>query len=193
MTFETFDRAEFKDALARITTVSSIIAETRQQLEVKLASNFSIFEQINYDENYISRIIKHLLDPRGSHSQGSRFLKAYLKTLFDYFTQYNKENKENNDKQYNTENIENILNHQNMDKAIVRCNDPTKDNRLIDITVTWDATKKKFGIENKLWARDQKNQVSDYLKDLPGDGFLIYLSIENPEEKLGNYILNSTN
>ena len=170
-----FDSAdELKAALAPIAAKLSEIDEKRQQVELKLASNFSIFDPIKYDENVISRIIAHLLDPKGSHSQGSSFLKAYLQMLC----------KENYEK-YNTNKIKEILKNQSLvDEAYVRCEDSTKDGGRIDITVFFDASK-KFGIENKLTAGDQKDQVLKYLESLPDGGFLVYLSIEDPEKKLG--------
>ena len=178
--------AELKAALAPIAAISSIIAETRQQLELKLALNFSIFDQVKHDENDISKIIAHLLDPRGSHSHGSSFLKAYLQMLLKHFMP--SDNMENNKI---TKNIENILNSPNLDKASVRREALTKDGRRIDITVTLDALK-EFGIENKLTAGDQEGQVSDYLEYLPEEGFLVYLSIENPERKLSDGRLSIT-
>jgi hypothetical protein len=46
----------------------------------------------------------------------------------------------------------------------------------------------RFIIENKLWARDQPDQLERYLNDIKkGDGFLVYLSIEKREEESGHW------
>ena len=170
----TFDRAALEDALAQIAVVSDAVAKTRQQLAVKLAPGFSIFDLIKYNENVISDIIAHFLNPQGSHSQGSRFLKAYLQMLTTHCDQANKDK------------LKNVLDALScQDEAVVRREDVTKKGRRIDITVTVCTAvgTTKFGIENKLRAADQKDQVPDYLEDLQ-NGFLVYLSIEDPEKKL---------
>jgi len=134
----------------------------RSALDKKLATRFSIFEPTGCNENTLSAIIGMLLDPNGTHGQGEGFLRAFLKMFSD------------------NKRVEDFI-KLDLKKAKVKCEDSTPDNRRIDVTVSIGNT--KFGIENKIWAGDQKKQVSDYLKGENLD-FLIYLNPygNNPSE-----------
>ncbi|MBT3069671.1 PD-(D/E)XK nuclease family protein [Rhodomicrobium sp. Az07] len=50
-----------------------------RELAEKTGKNFNIFDALELSyENHISRILRNLLDPKGSHGQGTRFLEAFL-------------------------------------------------------------------------------------------------------------------
>jgi hypothetical protein len=99
-----------------------------------------------------------LLNPKGSHDQGDRFLRAFLEML--YAADFPEKRK-----------ITEFLNL-DLKKAVVQCEEYLQ-GRRIDISVT--INNKRFGIENKIEAGDQTNQIYDYLKTGDFD-FLIYIS-----------------
>ncbi|EYD75944.1 hypothetical protein Rumeso_02489 [Rubellimicrobium mesophilum DSM 19309] len=111
----------------------------------RLAPGFSPFQFIPLGERDLSELLAWLLDPRGSHGQGGRFLGAFLARLGRGWADLPTEG------------------------AQVRTEAPTDRNertrRSIDILVQGrDWT---LGIENKLRdAADQPRQVADYLGHL---------------------------
>ncbi len=132
----------------------------------KLAPLFNSFQFIRPDEMKLSEILATLLNPQGNHAQGDIFLKLFFSTIDIDYPNY-------------TNNIK------------VRCEVSTdwleNKSRRIDIAVTFGD---HFGIaiENKPWASDQFQQLSDYAKQMQnkfGENWcLIYLSgyNSNPSE-----------
>jgi len=149
---------EIITAMAKAKALIGRIETLRSNLDREWATQFSIFEPTGSDERTFSKIIRLLLDPKGSHGQGSLFLKAFLEHLYETF--------QDNDK------IKNFLNL-DLKKATVVCDSPTGKGRFIDVTVKIED--KKFGIENKHWFKDLDDQVSNYLEAVD---FLVYLSID---------------
>jgi hypothetical protein len=156
---------ELSSLLKSISTIISHIDTFRERLNVNLADNFSVFDilRIANDEKSISLAIAHLLNPKGSHAQGGRFLHAFLDILSEELS--------------NVELIKKFKDSLKDRTAVVKTEDVILNSRRIDITVRLSSAL-KFGIENKLDAGDQPNQVKDYLKALPTEGFLLYLSKE---------------
>jgi hypothetical protein len=144
-------------AMEKANTMIRHMEEALSNLDRKLATKFSIFEPTKCDERTMSKIIRLLLDPRGSHGQGQLFLETFLEHLHKSFPDKGK--------------ITKFLDR-DLKGATVIC-EACADGRFIDVFVT--AGDRKFGIENKLWADDRKDQVKDYLKHVD---FLIYLSID---------------
>lgn len=104
-----------------------------------------------------SKILADFLDPKGAHGQGALFLNAFLKRFISetFSTSPEKAEVKTEARTY----------------AIESCM------RRMDICVTFpDAI---LAIENKLWAKDQPNQVQDYLghiQFIKKQFHLIYLS-----------------
>jgi len=116
---------------------------------------FRPFEYFRPGEVALSRIIADLLNPEGSHGYADRFLVSFLGCISE--TRFGDTAK----------------------TATVTPNYPTEDGRLIDITVSSDQF--ILGIENKPWAREGHEQVTDYLRELQrkrtANGYrLLYLS-----------------
>jgi hypothetical protein len=148
------DNSAIISAMQKAGTLIDHMAIVRSRLDRKLATKFSIFDPTGYHENIMSKVIRLLLDPNGSHAQGESFLRAFLETLSD------------------SRNVSDFLNL-DLTKANVSCEWLTCKGRKIDVVV--EIGKKRFGIENKLWAADQQDQVSHYLKSVD---FLVYLTID---------------
>ncbi|MCH3697110.1 PD-(D/E)XK nuclease family protein [Campylobacter lari] len=111
-------------------------------------SDINIFEAlgVEYKENYHSKFIAYLIDPHGDHYQ-EFFANKFLKKL----ERYTKAKK-----------FKNLTAH---DIEIVETEACVKDNRRIDILISLK-DKRYIIIENKLYAKDQPNQLKDYVKHI---------------------------
>ena len=139
--------------------------EAHQQAKAKRdlhqATSFSVFDYIqldpNFDENRLSEIIAGLLNPQGTHGQGSLFLDLFLDRLPP------------------------LPRKKTAAPRIVR-EDPTaytsSFQRRIDITIDFGSY--GVGIENKPWATEAERQLEDYCDHLnrkySGRFVLVYLS-----------------
>ena len=141
----------------------------------QLAPDFNTISCFHPDENRLSAVIAMLLDPNGEHGQGKTFIRLFSEEI------------KINESAMTAEQFTRI------DKLLVKsCEIVTAEKNLevvtnlignmlrrIDILLEIDG----FGLafENKPWAGDQKNQVSDYLEYLEKryaskNYLLIYLS-----------------
>ncbi|MCV3391668.1 PD-(D/E)XK nuclease family protein [Campylobacter sp. IFREMER_LSEM_CL2101] len=111
-------------------------------------SDINIFEAlgVEYKENYHSKFIAYLIDPHGDHYQ-ELFANEFLKKL----GRYTKAKKFKNLTAHDIESVETEA-----------C---AKDNRKIDILISLK-DKRYIIIENKLYAKDQPNQLKDYIKHI---------------------------
>jgi hypothetical protein len=96
---------------------------------------FQIF-RLNDRELMHSRFIKSLLNPEEKHEFGSAFLEMFLKQV--------------KISGFSTKGI------------IIECEKNTHNNRYIDIAIENKTQKQMIIIENKIWADDLDNQLSDY-------------------------------
>ena len=144
-----------------------IAQRAQAELDRRAATRFSLFDFFHERETDLSRVFGGLLDPGGTHGQGDRFLRLFLNEVR---------------KALENEMRERFL-AGNLRDSRVYLEHHTDTGRSIDIVVTvrgdtW------VGIENKPWAGEQPNQVSDYLKYLrtragpetDPDAWLVYLS-----------------
>ncbi len=114
---------------------------TRRELDRYLGSRFNLLEVLYPDENRLSSLLASLLEPRGGHGQGSKFLESFIGLLPARVREQNT-----------------ML---NLTTAAVNLEAVITNDRRIDIVISFG---KEFaiGIENKPWALDQKNQLEDY-------------------------------
>lgn len=131
-------------------------------------NNFNVFKTINITTDEVrlhSKFIGELLNPNGSHGQNDK----YLRIFFD---------------QLKIDNIDSATSKVEIEKNIGKKKD-TKGGR-IDLFLI-DSNKNSVIIENKIYARDQYNQLlryNNYKK-----GYLFYLTLfgtEPSEDSLGN-------
>lgn len=130
----------------------------------QFAPDFNLIDLLSPGELDLSNLLRELLDPRGSHAQGRKFLDGFVQLL----------------------NITDLV--ANREVHSVATEAPTDANqqsgRRIDILIelTGPTPERKFAIaiENKPWAADGVDQVKDYLGHLEArysEGYvLIYLS-----------------
>lgn len=138
--------------------------EARKRFSSQLAPEFRLFDFLRTDEMGLSTCIASLLDPKGTHGQGHAFLEAFLEM--------------------------HGLDSEWMDDA-KNCEVVTEKTanglRRIDIYLDFPNVG-VVGIENKPWAGDQDQQLSDYAAYLEkvASGkrwLLIYLSNREPTEE----------
>jgi hypothetical protein len=148
----TFERQEVYAFLANIEAQRDGLQKAKALFAARLAPDFTVFEFIKFSELSISSVLAWLLDPKGTHAQGNRFLKSFLDMIG-----YSVEAPEV--AQVNTE----------------YC--LTRDSR-IDVILKWQTG--VLAIENKPFAADLPNQVGRYLDALDQDHHdrfrLVYLS-----------------
>lgn len=115
------------------------LQEARKRFSAQLAPDFNLFDYLRTDEMGVSKVIADLLDPQGAHGQGSVFLQAFARMLQqEWITDSN--------------------------NWRVVTEQQANGQRRIDVYLESD--KGVIGIENKPWATDQKNQLSDYAEYL---------------------------
>lgn len=137
------------------------LSAVKEGINLYGATEFSPFEIFSPDENTLSRVVAELFDPKGSHGQGLLFINGLLTTL-------------------------NRPRIGALEPVKVRREVLTRNKRRIDIVV--ETPRYVIGIENKPWAIQQKDQLSDYLAELKSDlhgrqAVLVFLS--NQEAKTG--------
>ncbi|MDR0822485.1 MAG: PD-(D/E)XK nuclease family protein, partial [Endomicrobium sp.] len=168
-------KEDITNLLNQVSVVVGNIEKVRKAYEPQLATKFSIFDIVGFDENMVSAMIAHLLNPKATHAQGNVFLKTFIDRLYFVF--------QNEFENSSHSSIEELKNASLLDKACVKTEETTDIDRRIDITVKMGDI--KFGIENKLWAEEQSNQLEHYLdyiqKDCP-KGFLVFLRIDPKRE-----------
>ena len=139
-----------------------LMEEFKKQTDRYLASDFNLLEIISPDENKVSDIIAELLKPNGKHGQGKIFLEKFIETLRK-FTNLGWIHSE-------------IL---NASQVTVEREHFTNKGRRLDILLKFPKNQYIIGIENKLWADEQRNQLTDYAKYLDkvsnGKFLLVYL------------------
>ena len=130
-----------------------------RELDVKLARRFNVFDYLRsksgnqVNEVTLSRVIADLLDPSGSHGQGTLFLECLLRGLcLDWASEIS------------------------LRGAWTEVEMKIDDDRRLDVFVHMDRDH-CIAIENKPYARDQPYQVKDYLDELRKykKSLLIYL------------------
>lgn len=154
---------KLEDFLGRIHAHHEALIQARLAYADRLALGFSPFQFIQPDEMRLSEIIAWMLNPKGSHGQGARFLEALLSQIGIAWDT------------------------QSCINATVQTEESTHALRRIDILVKSNG--RALAIENKPWADDQDKQVFDYLAYLddlfPARHCLIYLSSDgsDPSDK----------
>jgi len=119
------------------------INEKYDALQKLNCENFNLFSILNMERKEVethSLFIYELLNPNGSHNQGDTFLKLFLSDVLKISNKKYKEIKS------------------------VHREDVTKNSKRIDFTI--ETNQHQIGIEMKIDAKDQENQLSDYYFEL---------------------------
>lgn len=137
------------DDLSNTKRASDLLYEAEFQIRDKIESDpfriFNVFDvlSVQYKEVIMCRMLKDLLDPKGKHGKGNKFLKLFFKVI--------KESKGE------------IVPEEVLDNSNIQVNTEYSidGNRRIDILIRVGA--RYIPIEVKIYAREQQNQVRDYL------------------------------
>ncbi len=142
------------------------LEEANRRFASKLAPNFSLFDFMPSDEMALSTYISSLLNPKGTHGQGDKYLVEFLKMI--------------GSPQW--------LQNDDFASCEIITEKQANGQRRIDIYLEFKNG--VIGIENKPWAGDQDNQLLDYAifieNSLSGNNkdnwLLVYLSNGEPSE-----------
>lgn len=144
----------------------SAISKKYEDIAKITGENFNIFKVMDMQSNEVnlhSSFIAELLNPEGSHGQGNAFLKLFTKQC-----------------EIENFNIENAI--AEVEKYIGEINEDYTEGGRIDIIIE-DNKKRKIIIENKIYAKDQKNQLLRYYNyDTNADIFYLTLYGEVPSD-----------
>ena len=132
---------EIQNFLDEISKAMQELRDEKKRTARRLAPDFSVFDMTRSDEMALSKCFAGLLNPEGGHGQGRLFLDKFLEKICgkpEWATG-----------KTCTVTLEKQANGQ----------------RRIDIYLDFGSAG-VIGIENKPWAGDQSNQLSDYAKHL---------------------------
>ena len=147
-----------------------VLRDVERRLASSSAPHFTAFDFLRTDELGLSACIASLLNPAATHGQGAAYLRLFLLEL----------ECEPGSAWFN-----------GLDRARVTLEAPANGLRRFDIEMLLDggpSGRRAIVIENKPWAVDQRNQLSDYALQLSStcadDGWkLVYLSAGGPSEQ----------
>jgi len=147
--------------LTGLAATLSTAQKVRRVYDRDLALEFNpLLSFFRIGENKLSQILAYFLNQNERHGQGSTFLDSFLEVagLAEQTSGYS--------------------------KVHVRTEQPTHEDRRLDIYLEFDDGRFRIGIENKIWAKDQPRQLSDYNKFLSrkdNNYCLIYLTPYNKD------------
>lgn len=118
---------------------NEVTALAKLRYQAELAPDFSLMDWLKNDELALSRYLRFLLSPDGTHGQSALFLKGFLSLI----------EKSGHDSPVATG-----------DKVRVDYEVTIENGRKIDLLLT--SSEGVIAIENKPWAADQENQLRDY-------------------------------
>jgi hypothetical protein len=148
---------QIQDLLTRVFGLS----EKYDAINQKTGAFFNIFEitKVSKKELVMCRVIKELLDPKGSHFQGDIYLKLFIKHVLE---------------------MDEKITEKDLKKISVRKEFTIEGKRKIDLVI--HSPKFFIPIEVKIYADDQPAQCFDYLKRAKNSS-LYYLTLYGHEPK----------
>lgn len=158
---------EIHNSMDIVSLLNQVAIINKKNIEILDATGgrFNMFRicGVNHYENTHSAIISEFLDPRGTHGLKSNLLKCFIESLGDFF----------------------ILNNFNIESAKIRTEHSTRFGR-IDILIE-DNQHKAVIIENKIYAKDQPEQLKRYDKyaQIYANGYqILYLTLQGDQASL---------
>ncbi len=150
-------KIEFYEELRRL-------KDDYDKLENEKGSYFNIFKLLNLSTKEAvlhTPLIADLLNPKGSHKQGSTFLQKFIETI-------------RNDESIDID-IDYAIANVYPEKYIGRISEDKEHGGVIDIFIT--DGRNSIAIENKIYASDQENQLVRYHNYLKANQTLLYLNL----------------
>lgn len=143
------DTVQLTSFMSQVKFQLNIFAETRRQMNIYMAQDFSVFRYIRPDENRLSDIFADFLNPEGDHGQGKLFLNEFMD--FIKLPPHVRSRLEDNEVLVTREKATDLL---------------LSSHRRVDILLKFLPSGFMLGIENKPWTGDQPDQLSAYAKYL---------------------------
>ena len=163
---------ELESLLDSVAKETHAFKTARRLYSKQLAPDFTIFDYISTNEVGLSLIIADLLNPKGRHGQGEVFLRLFIDSFLGWMNE--------DEHTLGTLLLKNIKNTQ---LSVEETTWKSQSRRRMDIYLYNQIdTSSSYGIciENKPYAYDQDNQLTDYateLKKRHGDNWhIIYLN-----------------
>lgn len=146
----------------------------------RLAPDFDPLSLLVHREEDLSRVLAHLLHPRGAHAQGTLFLEAFLKELKTCPCVHVNTNDDDEPHERFVADIPVLT-----DRTAVTTEHSIGGSGRIDILLR-DGPNNAIAIENKPWGGDQKDQLHRYAEWLDQEGLkerlVVFLSNREPSE-----------
>ena len=144
--------------------VVEVVRRAQAVLDRRVAPRFSVFDYFKERETDLSRAFGGLLDPAGTHGQGDTFLQLFLDEI----------------RRSLDDDLRSDFPRADTRGCDVHLEYPTDKGRKIDIVLEIPGNR-WIGIENKPWAKEQKDQIKDYMEDLQrktegGAAWVLYMS-----------------
>jgi hypothetical protein len=163
---------DLERGLSSIAHEIDVLLARKKEREIARKSRFNLFTLLRCigDETGLhSRFIAYLLNPASKHDCGRLFLDLFLDTL---------------NKLPESPDFTAIKSAECLE---VRTEKTTDQNRRIDIYLEFQGY--RIAIENKIWAGEQSNQISDYADFIGSDNeknFLLYLTPNGIDSQTSN-------
>lgn len=157
----------------------STVVKCYDQIATSTGSDFNIFKILGLSANEVrlhSSLLAELLNPLGSHGQGSRFLCAFKSMLLDKMADENGYCEQN---RQNLRDFDIAMAKVFVEYGIVVVSDDYMSGGRIDIMLV-DSNNRRILIENKIYAGDQKHQMVRYHEYDP-DATLLYMNLYGVE------------
>jgi hypothetical protein len=148
------------DNIQNLFTQTKTILQHQKEAEILRGESFNIFSVLSMEGNENkthSAFLKELLDPNGSHLQGTKFLELFLNTI-------------------GHEGLDVGSAKVKVEHNVGKVNLTEKTGGRIDIYI-WDAHGNMVSIENKIWAKDQEAQVERYVNHKTDKNSVYYLTL----------------
>lgn len=149
-----------KNFLRRASIKIEAVNEAKRLYGSQIAPDFFIFDYLRDDEMGLSCCLGGLLDPHGKHGQGALFLEQFLMVI-DQLLEAQEGVALDGQSNVLQSDYRPRWSAVNFDNCRMKVEHSTTESRRIDIHLHF-CNGEVIGIENKPWAGDQVNQLSDY-------------------------------
>ncbi len=175
-----------KNFLRRASIKIEAVNEAKRLYGSQIAPDFLIFDYLRDDEMGLSWCLGSLLDPRGKHGQGTLFIEQFL-LVIDQLMEAQESVAQDEQGNVLQTSYRSKWSAVNFDNCRMRVEHSTTESRRIDIHLHF-CNGEVIGIENKPWAGDQVNQLSDYADYIKRQAankswLLIYLCNSEPSKE----------
>lgn len=150
------------ESIQQLMTRINEISNKYEEISKVSGDNFNVFRVIELTSDEVrlhSKFLAELLNPKGSHGQGSKFLDLFIQ-------------------QFDIKNVDPETSKVDVEKYIGNKTD-TEGGR-IDILIE-DSNQNAIIIENKIYASDQENQLVRYSKYTTNSKIIFYLNLDGSD------------